>query len=282
MAREALLAADYAPRDVELARSACLTLATYLGDFWKDLVLVGGLVPTILLPTKAPGSGGDTHVGTKDLDLGIGFGLLQEHRYGDLVSQLKAADFEQDVTGKGKPANHRWRHRHENVMVDFMIAPSGEPTGPNHNVRVIDESLSAVFAAGLPLAFRDRTSVELRGKTLSGEEAARSIWVCGAGAFIVMKALAFRIRGHPKDAYDLMYVIQSYGSGYGEVAEAIKPLLDDAKTQEALAILAEDFKSPGSLGPVRAAKFLGREGDETYRADLSGAASEIVRLLTKR
>jgi predicted nucleotidyltransferase len=43
-----------------------------------------------------------------------------------------------------------------------------------------------------------------------GERASREIWVCGPGAFVVLKALAFRTRGENKDAYDLYYVIRNY------------------------------------------------------------------------
>ena len=32
--------------------------------------------------------------------------------------------------------------------------------------------------------------------------------MCGPGAFVVLKALAFRDRGEPKDAYDLVYVLR--------------------------------------------------------------------------
>jgi len=44
-------AAHYTPKDVALVRRACLTLATYLGSFLDDLVVVGGLVPTLLIGT---------------------------------------------------------------------------------------------------------------------------------------------------------------------------------------------------------------------------------------
>ena len=60
-------AAQYTPRDVALVRSACLTLATYLGSFLDDLVVVGGLVPTLLVgsdETREP------HVGTQEGFLG--------------------------------------------------------------------------------------------------------------------------------------------------------------------------------------------------------------------
>jgi len=96
-----------------------------------------------------------------------------------------------------------------------------------------------------------------------------------------MKALAFKNRGDAKDAYDLLYVLQNYGAGYEDVAAAFAPLLDDAKAQAALAILKADFCTPRSLGPMRAAEFIG-SSDAEYRSDLAGAAAELVRLLSPR
>jgi hypothetical protein len=136
-----------------------------------------------------------------------------------------------------------------------------------------------VLARGLPLAFRDRKQVSLTGKTLRGEDATRILWVCGAGAFMVLKALAFRGRGENKDAYDLLYVLQNYGTEYiAEVAAALRPLLDHAVAHEALQVLKEDFSTARSLGPMRAAEFLARS-DDAYRADLAGAVVELIRLL---
>src|SRR6185295_11118466 len=104
-------------------------------------------------------------------------------------------------------------------------------------------------APGLHLAFRDNQSVTLAGLTIAGEKARRDIRVCGAGAYIVLKALAFRIRGENKDAYDLFYLLRNYGHGVEDVAAPLRPLLDAASAQKALAILREDFLDPDAVGP---------------------------------
>jgi len=53
--------------------------------------------------------------------------------------------------------------------------------------------------------------------------------MCGAGAYVVLKALAFDSHGENKDAYDLFYVIRNYGSGVSDVVAKLAPLLDDAE-----------------------------------------------------
>ena len=64
-------AADYTPEQTELIRSATLTAATILGDYMDDLAVVGGLVPSLLIPQAELPAGADPHVGTMDLDLGL-------------------------------------------------------------------------------------------------------------------------------------------------------------------------------------------------------------------
>lgn len=179
-------AAYYTPRDIELVRGACLTLASHLGSFLDDLVVVGGLVPTLLIESRDTR---EPHVGTKDLDLGLSLALLEESRYVELVAHLQSANFEPDMNDAGKPANHRWKHRTDHVTVDFLIAPPADGPTSDARVKVITDNLSAVLASGLPLAFRDRKKVTLTGKTLRGEEISRDLWVCGAGSFLVLKAL---------------------------------------------------------------------------------------------
>ncbi len=267
-------AAFYSPVDLERVRSACLTLATYLGSFIDDLVVVGGLAPSLLIEAERAR---EPHAGTQDLDLGMSLAILEEHRYVALIHHLRSANFEPDVTQAGMRANHRWRHREEDVTVDFLI-PSN--AAADAKVRIIAEDLSAVVASALPLAFRDRRKIQLTGKTLRGEMATRRLWVCGPGAFIVLKALAFRGRGENKDAYDLLYVLENFGAAYVvEVADALRPLLDDPATREALAVLRADFTHPSHTGPIRAAEFLSRSGVGRFLEDRVGAVLELLRLL---
>jgi hypothetical protein len=94
-----------------------------------------------------------------------------------------------------------------------------------------------------------------------------------------MKARAFRNRGKEKDAYDLVYVLQHYSGGIGQVAEALKPLLDDPDAQEAMAWLTEDFLTLDSPGPVRTALFRHGLRDDELQADARGLVQELVSLV---
>ena len=63
----------YTTEETELVRSACLTVAVTLGAYLDDVVIVGGLVPSLLIDAQRaePGDADEDHPGTNDLDLGL-------------------------------------------------------------------------------------------------------------------------------------------------------------------------------------------------------------------
>ena len=95
---------DYKREEVELVRQTCLYIATKLGDLLDDLVVVGGLVPSLLIPDESLPAGEDVHIGTTDLDLGLSLALLDKKRYEDLSLRLYRADFKPDENEEGKGA----------------------------------------------------------------------------------------------------------------------------------------------------------------------------------
>ena len=165
-----------------------------------ELVVVGGLVPSLLVNQRVLPTGADSHVGTMDLDIGLAVALLEDGRYRTLAERLRSAGFEQDTSDRGHPTRQRWRILGRGrVTVDFLIPPS-LPGDRGGALRDIEQDFAAIIAPGMHLAFRDREHVEIAGETIFGERATRTISVCGPGAYVVLKALAFRLRGENKDA----------------------------------------------------------------------------------
>ena len=270
MADKPNTAAGYDSEYTKLVRATCLYVATRLGDFLDDMVVIGGLVPSLLLVQDDLPVGVDAHVGTMDLDLGLTIALLGDGRYRTLTERLRQAGFEQDATEQGNPTRQRWKiERGEKVTVDFLIPPSlpGDRGGALRNV---EPDFAAIIAPGLHLAFRDRERVTISGRTIVGERASRTVWVCGAGAYVVLKSLAFGLRGENKDAYDLYYVVRNYGTSIDDVASRLKPLLGDPSADEAIRILKRDFREHGDVGPRRVAEFLARAPDDEIQADVVG------------
>ena len=271
-------ASEYKSEQVELVRATCLYVATKLGDMMEDLLIVGGLVPSLIIDQEPLGESLDRHVGTMDLDVGLQLALLNEGRYRELSGRLRDAGFKMDTNDAGKPTRQRWAIANAGtVTLDFLIQPSRESDKPGR-LRDLEADFAAIIAPGLRCAFRDRKRVTLQGSTLFGEKATREVWVCDAGAYVVLKALAFDSRGENKDAYDLFYVVRNYGGDVDDVAAKLRPLLDDSEAQRALEILRRDFSEPEAVGPMRVAAFVTGGRDDALQADVVGF---VARLLNK-
>ena len=158
-----------------------------------------------------------------------------------------------------------------------MMAMAAWDDDHGGKLRNIEPDFAAVIAPGLSCAFRDRKQVKLDGRTLFQEKATRNVWVCDAGAYVVLKALAFDSRGENKDAYDLYYVIRNYGKGVDDIATRLRSLLDDEEAQKAVDVLDRDFTDPESLGPRRVAEFIGGGPDDDIQADVVGFVGDLLR-----
>jgi len=276
MADKPTTASGYTPEHLELVRATCLYVATKLGDLMDELVIVGGLALSLLIDQVNLPEGADSHVGTTDLDVGLTVALLDQQRYATLTERLRRAGFSPDVNEEGNPTRQRWKIEHTaKVTVDFLIQPT-LPEDRGGRLRDIEPDFAALVAPGLHLAFVDRRRVTLSGKTFLGEEATREVWVCGAGAYIILKALAFADRGENKDAYDLFYVIRNFGADVTQVADALRPLLGDASAIQALEILRRDFLDHNAVGPRRVAEFLTSGPDDGLQADVVGFVGGLL------
>jgi hypothetical protein len=270
-------ASEYDNGQVELVRAACLYVATRLGDMMDDLLIVGGLVPSLLVDQANLGEGADPHVGTMDLDVALQVGLLEGGRYRELSDRLRDAGFAMDTNASGNPTRQRWVVAGDGrVTVDFLIEPTLE-TDKGGSLRNLQPDFAAIIAPGLRCAFRDRRRITLDGTTLLGEKTTRDIWVCDAGAYVVLKALAFHARCANKDAYDLFYVVRNYGTGPADVAAKLARLLDDPDADRALAIIERDFSDPDAVGPRRVADFIVGTEDADLQADVVGFLAELLR-----
>mgnify|MGYP006305154879 CR=1 FL=1 len=272
----------YNSEHVALVRATCLYVATKLGDLMDELVVVGGLAPSLLVDQERLAEGADSHVGTMDLDVGLTVALLDDGRYQTLTERLRRAGFCQDESEEGNPTKQRWKiGQTDKVTVDFLI-PSSLPNDRGGKLRHIETDFAAIITPGLHLAFRDRQRITLSGQTIMAEDAIRDIWVCGPGAFVVLKALAFDLRGENKDAYDLFYVVRNYGSGVEDVATHLQPLLEDPQAANARSVLERDFTTHNAVGPRRVAEFLLGGPDDTVQADVVGFLEQLLRTIAQQ
>jgi hypothetical protein len=244
------------------------------------MVIVGGLVPSLLIPQEGREAQELTsrHVGTLDLDCGLHIALLDTDRYEALVERLKGAGFTEDPNERGNPARFRWKIDAGNtkVEVDFLIPPS-QAEDKGGKLRQITPEFAAVITPGLELAFQDWLQVTIDGVTIKGERATRSLRVCGPGAFVVLKALAVKRRGENKDAYDIFYVLRNYGTGMPDVLASTRPLLAHERAREALRILRDDFLEIDRVGPRRVAEFITGGRDDAIQQDVVGQVALFLK-----
>jgi hypothetical protein len=263
-------AEGYDDEQTALIKSTCLYLATKLGDIIDELVVIGGLVPTLLIDPASLPENTEAHVGTMDLDLGLAMALIGTGRYRKLTENLRSAGFTPDINKEGHPTRQRWRFgENERITVDFLIQPDLEED-KGGMLKSIESDFAAIIAPGLHLAFRDRIRINISGLTIINENASRDIWVCGPGAYVVLKALAFFSRGENKDAYDLFYLIHNIDGGIQRVSEHLAVLKNDDDTRKAVNILRNDFLDINGIGPRRVAEFVSGGADENIQADVVG------------
>jgi Nucleotidyltransferase len=271
------VASDYAPSCSKLVRQTCVEGATRLGNFRDEMCVVGGLVPSLIVDQSNLAHDVEEHIGTIDLDLGFSVVVLDEHLYEEIAKRLSEAGFSPDTNVEGNRTAQRWRSG-EGVTIDFLIPPTakGDRGG---RLRNLEANFAAIITPALDLAFQDFETVVLREMLPGGRgEAEREIKVCGSGAFIVLKALAFDKRGKPKDGYDLFYVLRNHRAGVEKIAESIRMFGRRPEVAEAISILDRDFKSGGLVGPASVADFLGGT-DDSLHADVAGIVRELFRAI---
>jgi hypothetical protein len=271
-------ASDYDPSEVDRVRAVCLTMATALGDLRDELVIVGGLVPSLLIDQSTIQSNDDRHVGTTDLDVGLALSLLDDKRYQTFSERLRACGFEPSKNEHGRTSLQSWEiGGPSRVTVDFLMDPL--PGDRGGGLRRLEHDFAAFTMPGLHLAFMDKVQVRLAGRTSTGALAERPVWVAGPGAFVILKALALGKRHSPKDAYDLCYVLRHSSAGFADIARRIRPYLDEPVVREALETLRRDFATHESLGPHRVAMFLKKQADDDLQADARGLVLDLLDLL---
>jgi hypothetical protein len=277
----------YSREETEQVKSACLTVAITLGALMDDLCIVGGLVPSLLIDGQVgpdPDTG-DLHPGTNDLDVGLAIGLLDEEQYTEISRRLNQEGFEPDHNEAGNLTPQRWKLSDRNVTVDFLMPPIPGATRGGR-VHHLEGHFGALITPGLELAFDERHEIPVDGFTLRGETARRNVPVCGPGAFVVLKSLAFADRAEPKDAYDLIYVLRRWPKRVRDIADRLAAHAEKHRNvvEEALRKLANDFGTPQSLGPRRAADFGGSQGDDlaVATADAHGYVDDLMRACRER
>lgn len=225
------------------------------------VVIVGGLVPTLLVPQ--PESGIERHIGTQDLDLCLSVALVDGNvgSYDRLEKSLKEAGFKM-ASEKGDSVSWRWIGGVDRPLtVEFFCAstPGREPGRLYRPGGVVGGKLSALVLSAGRLIDADTRDVEVEVLLPGGAGRTRhSIKVAGPAAYLAAKADALRRRNKNKDAYDIVWLVESWNGGQIALAQAIKDtrIAHDTEFVSALRVLKEEFSSIDSSGAIKYARFM--------------------------
>lgn len=239
---------DYSEELIDAARSVMLEVIRILGEYWEDVVVVGGWVPELLLTQVE-----ERHVGSIDVDLALNHQKINEDGYRTIMEYLLAHGY---VQGRQPFIFHRtvvMGNREIVVQVDFLSGEYGGTGRSRRTQRVQD--MRPRKARGVDLAFKEPVKINLRGTLPEGGDDVAEVQVASISMFLVMKCMALKNRLKEKDAWDIYYCVRHYPDGIDALVQDISPLSEHGLVQEALATLAEKFSSPGAIGPTQVANF---------------------------
>lgn len=290
----------YTDLHAELCERTLVSLLRGLGPWRQGVFLAGGLVPRYLIPTGADDVPILPHVGTTDVDLVLDLEVLaQVEAYRRLEHNLKTLGLERGTNDEGQPQHFSWRSPTGSgvtVVVDLLCDVPQHQGGRIQEIAG-ERRLSALGIPGAHLVTTDYIEVSLTAELL-GERgvATETVRIANIVPFLVLKLLAFEDRGEPKDAYDIIYCLENFGSGPAavatELADRLRAWPDEPLLPQALDILRRRFvsdeRTPGARkdGPTTYALFLTDPGrpelNARRRQNAAAVAEEVLRQVGQR
>lgn len=202
------LTAEYTAENLAACEKVLRTLLSAIETRWRErIVVVGGMVPLYLYDEDDIPDELDPHIGTVDLDIGVGI-LVDE---GDVEAYTA---LEQKITRLGferADADNQWRWARRvdgvRVLLEFL-GPVSEGDTPGEQTREPiggSGNLYALAVRGIELVPRDCIRVELEGELLDdGGRRSITAQVANHLPFLMLKAFAFEERVKFKDSYDVV------------------------------------------------------------------------------
>lgn len=288
-------ASGYSADHTDACEQVLVTLLGAFGTLKSTVRLVGGLVPRYLTPVTPPDV--PAHAGTSDVDVVLNLQVIADGKgYASLATQLTERGFEPVFKPNGWTTGWQWKRRisdHEYVQVDFLRG--AEDTEPGSKILIEGEAVSALSVQFAEITHDWFDERQIKAPLLDGGGiAVENIRYANLVAFIILKALAFDGRGEPKDAGDLIHVMQ-YAGSTSEVALQFVEKLKGGEHRDAidagLDALQRKFGEGNDVegylltGPVKYAQF--HHGNDDVDTDdhigaqrfATGLVTEVLRLI---
>lgn len=280
---------EYEPtlRDQLVAEAADILRG--LGYASQHVVLIGGLVPGLLVPELDPDV--EPHVGTADIDLCLSMALVE----GDTELYLRIELILKRLGFSQSEASFRWRRAGGFPLIVEFFCPAGEdrPVGQAFRPRAVESAiakhnmggkLSALALEAGRILTQDVETVT-REVDLPGDKGrtTATLRITGPLAFLVAKSHAMvgpTARDKPKDAYDIVWLVESWPGGPAAAAAAFaaRTHFSDPVVATALDAIRDAFADTKRIGARSYARFM--EHDPRRQAQLErravGAIAEFL------
>lgn len=282
------LAEEYNPAAVEACEKALRSVLYAIGERWRQrIVLVGGLVPLYLYDESTIPDEIDPHIGSTDLDIGVG--VLVDDEDSEAYTAI-----EREITKlRFEPQDRKWRWGRDvdgvTVLLEFLCPADGDsPTGRRSEQPVGGSgNLYALRIRGIELVPNDTIEVPLDGPLLDDRGSfTTTARVANLLPFLMLKALAMLDRDHPKDKYDVVWTLTAHDGGPEGAARlaAASPIAHCEAVTDAMDALRDLFAHRKRVGPGEYANFeMSRRGDrpteelrQRLRRDAHGAVDAFL------
>jgi len=265
---------DYHAPEVQACHSVLLEILTVLGEFRKDIVIVGGSVPPLLIPSAK-----EKYPGTLDIDLALDFQHIKDDTYKTIIEALRARGYYQEEGGQPFIFYRDVENKLGNkitVEVNLLAGEYGGTGKRRRHQKVQDAQVRK--ARGCDLVFESPAKIVLSGMLPNGATNKLTIKVASIGTFLVMKGMALWQRMKEKDAYDIYYCCKNYPGGLTSLVKAIRSLVKNNLAKEGLGKIKAKFTTIDGIGPTWVADFL-ELSDPEERARIQREAFELINAL---
>jgi len=292
------LLTNYNPQLTEDCLRVLAMLLSAVGEWKKNIILIGGLVPHLIIKRQPSAASG--YVGTGDVDLVVDLAVMADPAaYSTFEEALEKLKFK-PLAEEGKPSwkwefaiNDRTKIQVELLMDDPDLEGSKVKAIPEHG------KLAACNIPHSSIVFDlyDSLTVQVDAPD-GGGVTEQEVRYANLVAFTVLKIFAFRSRREGKDTHDLVFCLQHCGEDMGTIADRFVKALSGkhgAIIQKGLDDLAATFADTDDLegyrrdGPTLAASFEipGDGADErarrlTLQRDFAGVVNSMLSEIAKR
>jgi hypothetical protein len=262
---------------------ACLMVARSLfaeiGPWGNKCALIGGLLPSLLVPDYPDDL--DPHIGTTDVDLAIRVATTEDDP--ELYRTLKRNFLDMGLTQNSqRPIEWNGKVGDFNIIIE-LFAPSraGDTAGRSQNnpIEQCGSGLKALAIDGLEYIERDIITVTSTGPLMNDKGIKDvELRICGTAMLICLKGWALKQRTKPKDGYDVVWLLKAQSPR--KLAEHFLStgLQETEFGQKALDYLLETFESIEHTGPKGWSLESKFEGDEAVmqRRDAVALVADFV------